>query len=218
MSSSTSAQSLGGTIAVPRNKNQKIKHAVVLTGAANAGKGLVTEQILEHFQSRNDVGKIKHYSSSRALGDFAKTQNRKDVLEQMGSGYLVDFEVVRLVSSWDYNDFVHHGEIAIFDGWWRVPQEIEVARQFFNRHDISLRVIALDGEKEPLWERAKNRGREDAQRVVYENRFAVHQEYFPKVVKAAQKFVGAGNVSVLDTTHMKKAQVREHILSCLTFV
>lgn len=218
MSSLTSVRLLGGTIAVPQNENQKIKHAILLTGAANAGKGFVTEQILEHFKSRNNTGKIKHYSSSYALGEFAKTHNRRDVLEQMKSGGLVDFEVVERVSGWDYNDFIHHGEVAIFDGWWRVCKEIEVARQFFNQHNVSLRVIALDGEKEPLWERAKNRGREDAQRAVYERRFDVHEEHFQKVVKAAEKFVGAGNVHVVDTTHMTKSQVREYILSCLTFV
>lgn len=202
----TIIQQPGGVLATPRNNQIKLKQAVFVVGGPNAGKGNVSEFLTPHGRG---------YSSSRSLKGYANRHNRKDVLHAMDRGDLVQYEVVELVSTWDYNDALVHQEKAFLDGWWRIEKEPQTVIPIFLKAGVDVQVIALDAEEGCLEERATGRGREDAVRSVFRNRFNIHKTHFGSVLRTSKSLLGNERVHLIDTTHLSKGDVREKVAALL---
>lgn len=190
----------GGVITTPHNRIQtpiKRKRAFKLLGPACSGKSMVSEMLVE-------LGAY-HYSSSRALIQYAQKRKLHDVLENIKKGLLVDIEHVLQVSAWDYQDFIAHREFGIFDGWGRVPKELEVSLPVL-RKTVDIDVLILEATPECLRHRAKLRGRNDDEAI--ETRIRIYLEHEEQLKETAKRLLGKEFVHIVKTTELTPAQVK----------
>jgi hypothetical protein len=192
-----------GGIFIPQNQTQpstQTKRAVKLIGPACVGKTMVSNLLIDH-------GAL-HYSSSAALTAFAQRHGRQDILEKIKKGDLVDIEDVKLVSGWDFQDFLHYRSFAVFDGWGRVPTELEVSLPILKKK-AQIEILLLDARPEILLERARARKRGDDDAI--NNRLQIHFEHAQALRSSAIRLLGKDRVHVLDTTHLTPDQVKDAV-------
>ena len=203
MSGIITLKTSGGVIATPHNRTQtphKRKRAIKLLGPACSGKSMVSKMLV-------DIG-ARHYSSSTALTEYANKHNHKDILANIKKGNLVDIQHVLRVSAWDFQDFIAHREFGIFDGWGRVPKELEVSVPFLKK-TVDIDVLILEATSECLRHRAKLRGRNDDEAI--ETRIRIYLEHERELKQTAIRLLGEERVHVVETTTLTPDQVKQFV-------
>lgn len=211
MKTSVPSKSLGG-IFLPQNsklQNQTTsrKHAVILLGPPAGGKSGVAKDFLEQG--------LVHYSSSAALNEYAEKHGFFQVKEQMKQGELVEFEHVHTVSGWHYRDFLSNNQRtrAVFDGWWRVADEIREIQKPLKVCDVNVCILNLFTSRECAESRSRGRDRFDD--TAFHHRFNIYEQNIRHVLGLAEKFFGKDRIHILDTTHMSEEQVRQQARRCI---
>lgn len=197
-----------GGIIMPQNllacPQTNRKTAILLVGPPATGK----QGAAEAFLSKGVV----HYSSSAALSEYSKKHDRPEVLEQMRSGLLVDFECVETVSRWHYQDFITYRQFGVFDGWGRVEREFEqLLGVLFRVCDVDVYIVILHADREIAEVRSQGRGRYDHD--VFGRRYDIYEHNISPVTKRARKLFGKDRVHRIDTTHLSKEEVVQQVLS-----
>ncbi len=196
---------LGGAITASRSYQERSnKKGVILIGPPCTGKTDVARLLFKKG--------AKHYSSSTALRAYARRNGRPDIIEQMERGELVsDFEVLQRVSRLHYQDFIRQireGEMAIFDGWGRTPQELSYALDsLYSQGEIH--VCFLDATDECLWKRSHKRGRNDDASIA--KRIQIYRENVEILQTVADWRLGPQFYLTVDTTHLNQQQVFEKV-------
>ncbi len=180
------------------------KKGILLIGKPCSGKSVVSRRLETEFGAR-------HYSSSRALRSYANSHNKPEIIKQMDNGDLVtDTHSIRLVSGWDYQDFLSHRPLGIFDGWGRTDDELLYALDRLKAVG-DVQVVFLDGDTDCLIQRARDRNRGDDNLLL--KRITGYVQFFDKLQHVAKKRLGDDRVHLLPTTELTEAQVFHEICS-----